>query len=244
TTIAGLLDEMGLSCDEYRVRGATLPHSPDPVYGQTRYTAWGFTNVMADTQDLFVERFNKDDAQLYEFKSKWRKAEIVREEIQVKGRSRREQLDVTITHHGPIVNAVLGNQDGEPLALSWTALQYPLLTEAPYRCSTAKNAEQLLHGTSFHTAPPLNMLWASSDGSIGYKLIGLVPIRKGDVADLPKPGWNGKFEWESTIPYEDLPSVVDPPEGFIVTANNRIVPDDYPHHITSEWLDGYRARRI
>ena len=67
---------------------------------------------------------------------------------------------------------------------------------------------------------------------------------RGGCPDLPKPGWTGEFEWEGTIPYEELPEVVDPESGFLVTANNRIVGDDYPHHITSEWLDGFRAKRI
>ena len=88
------------------------------------------------------------------------------------------------------------------------------------------------------------MIWADRHGSIGYKLIGRLPLRRGGCPDLPKPGWTGEFEWEGTIPYEDLPEVVDPQSGFLVTANNRIVGDDYPHHITSDWLDGYRAKRI
>jgi penicillin amidase len=88
------------------------------------------------------------------------------------------------------------------------------------------------------------MLWADRDGNIGYRLIGKLPIRKGGTPDLPKPGWTGEFEWEGTVPVEELPFISNPAEGFIVTANNRVVPDDYPYHITSEWLDGYRARRI
>ena len=92
--------------------------------------------------------------------------------------------------------------------------------------------------------PASNLIWADRQGSIGYKLIGRLPIRKGGCPDLPKPGWTGEFEWEGTVPYEELPEVVDPESGFLVTANNRIVGDDYPHHITSDWLDGYRAKRI
>jgi penicillin amidase len=243
-TIPGLWYEVDLACDEYRVRGATRPHSPDVVYAQSPLAAWGFTNVMADTQDLFVERFNKDDPRLYEHAGEWRQAEIVREEIRVRGRSRPEPLDVTITHHGPIVNGALGATDEEPLALSWTALQFPLLTDASYRAARAESGEELIAAVSEHTSPPLNMLWADSQGNIGYKLVGMLPIRKGGCPDLPKPGWTGEFEWEGWVPAGELPSIVNPDEGFIVTANNRIVPDDYPHHITSEWLDGYRARRI
>ena len=85
-------------------------------------------------------------------------------------------------------------------------------------------------------SPASNLIWADRHGSIGYKLIGRLPLRKGGCPDLPKPGWTGEFEWEGTIPYEELPETVDPESGFLVTANNRIVGDDYPHHITSEWL--------
>jgi penicillin G amidase len=244
TTMPGLFYQADLACADYRVWGGTLPHSPDPVYCQTRYAAWGFTNTMADTQDLFVERFNADDARLYELKGEWLSAEVVREEIHVKGRSTPETLDVTITHHGPIVNEALGVEDEEPLALAWTTLQYPLLTDASYGCARAKNHRELLAAAGEHTSPPLNMLWADAEGNIGYQLIGKVPIRKGGSPDVPKPGWTGEFEWDGTVLYEDLPSVINPAEGFLVTANNRIVGDDYPHHITSEWLDGYRARRI
>jgi penicillin amidase len=244
TTMPGLWYEAELACDDYSVRGATLPHTPDPVYAQTRFAAWGFTNVMADTQDLFVERFNQDDPRLYEFEGEWLRADVVEEEIHVRGRAKPETLSVSVTHHGPIVNAALRADGEQPLALSWTALQYPLLTDAAYAAARARSGEEVVAATEVHTAPPLNMLWADAGGNIGYKLIGRVPIRKGASPDVPKPGWTGEFEWDGTVPYDDLPALVNPEQGFIVTANNRIVGDDYPHHITSEWLDGYRARRI
>lgn len=244
TTIPDLWYEADLWCDEFRVRGATLPTNPFPVFGQTARTAWGFTNVMADTQDLFVERFSPDDATRYEFEGEWREAEIVSEEIAVKGRSRPETLQVTVTHHGPIVNGALGAESEQPLALSWTGLQYPCITEAGYRSVIARNAEEIVAATADHAVPPLNMLFADSEGNIGYQLAGKVPIRRGDCPDLPKPGWSGEFEWDGTIPYDELPRVTNPAEGYLVTANNRIVSGDYPHHITSEWMTGYRARRI
>jgi penicillin G amidase len=244
TTIPDLWYEADLSCDEFRVRGATLPTNPFPVFGQTAATAWGFTNVMADTQDLFVERLNADDARLYEFEGDWRRAEVVREEVTVKGRGRPETIDVTITHHGPIVNAPLGAHDEQPLALSWTGLQYPCITESGYRTMLAQSADEVAEATEDHAVPPLNMLFADRDGNIGYQLAGKIPIRRGGCPDLPKPGWTGEFEWDGTVPYDELPRLSNPPEGFIVTANNRIVDDDYPYHITSEWMTGYRARRI
>jgi penicillin amidase len=241
-TAPDLWYEAELVCDDYRIRGATLPTNPFPVFGQTERVAFGFTNVMADTQDLFVERLNADDRRLYEFEGGWREAEVVHEEIQVKGRSHADAIDVTVTHHGPLVNEVLGAE--EPIALSWTGLRYPLLTESGYDMARARNGQDVIAAAADHHVPPLNLLWADRDGNIGYQLAGRIPIRKGDTPDLPKPGWTGEFEWDGTIPYDDLPRSVNPSQGFLVTANNRVVDDDYPHHITSEWMTGYRAQRI
>ena len=95
-----------------------------------------------------------------------------------------------------------------------------------------------------HVAPVSNIVWADRHGSIGLKVIGRVPLRRGGCPDLPKPGWSGEYEWDGWVPYEELPELVDPEQGYVLTANNRITPEDYPHHITSDWLDGYRARRI
>ena len=88
------------------------------------------------------------------------------------------------------------------------------------------------------------MIWADRGGSIGYKVIGSLPLRRGGCPDVPKPGWSGEFEWEGTVPYEELPDLTDPESGFLVTANNRVVGDSYPHHVSSEWFDGFRALRI
>src|SRR5437764_941257 len=92
--------------------------------------------------------------------------------------------------------------------------------------------------------PCMNLVWGDVSGSIGYKLVGKLPRRRGGCPDLPKPGWTGEYEWDGYVPFDELPEIVDPPGGRIVTANNRVAPDDYPHHITSEYTDGYRAARI
>jgi penicillin amidase len=119
-----------------------------------------------------------------------------------------------------------------------------LLTESGYLMSRARSGNDVIEAAAMHHVPALNLLWADRDGNIGYQLAGKIPLRRGGVPDLPKPGWSGEHEWDGAIPYDELPRSVNPPEGFLVTANNRVVGDDYPHHITSEWMTGYRARRI
>jgi penicillin amidase len=240
-SMPGIWYQVGLRQGERFVRGASLPGMPGVFMGQSNDVCWTFTNVMADVQDLFVERIEGDR---YLFEDEWRQLETVREEIVVKGRSEPVALDVRITHHGPIVNEALGADDADPLALSWLALSEPTAFTGMFELLEIGSGPELVAKLEGHTAPASNLIWADRQGSIGYKLIGRLPLRRGGSPDLPKPGWSGEFEWEGTIPYDELPEVVDPESGFLVTANNRIVGDDYPHHITSEWLDGFRAKRI
>jgi penicillin G amidase len=240
-SMPGIWYQVGLTLGDRFVRGASLPGMPGVYMGQNNDVCWTFTNVMADVQDLFVERV---EGERYLFEDEWRPLEIVREEISVKGRDAPEVLDVRVTHHGPIVNEALGADSGEPLALRWQTLDQPTAFPGMFELHEISSGPELVAKLEGHSSPASNLIWADRHGSIGYKLIGRLPLRKGGCPDLPKPGWTGEFEWEGTIPYDELPETVDPESGLLVTANNRVVGDDYPHHITSEWLDGFRAKRI
>ncbi len=239
-SMPGIWYQVGLRHGDRFVRGASMPGMPGVYMGQNNDVCWTFTNVMADVQDIFVERIEGDR---YLYEDEWKPVETVREEIVVKGRSEPVELDVRITHHGPIVNEALGADEAEPLALSWLALREPTAFVGMFELLEIDSGPALVAKLEGHTAPASNLIWADRD-SIGYKLIGRLPLRRGGCPDLPKPGWTGEFEWEGTIPYDELPAKVDPESGFLITANNRIVGDEYPHHITSEWLDGFRAKRI
>lgn len=240
-SMPGIWYEASLRLGERFVRGASMPGMPGIYMGQNNDVCWTFTNVMADVQDLFVERI---EGERYLFEDEWRPLETVREEIAVKGRAEPEVLEVRLTHHGPIVNAALGADEAEPLALSWQTLSEPTAFAGMFELLDIGSGRELVAKLEGHTSPASNLVWADRHGSIGYKLIGRLPRRPGGCPDLPKPGWTGEFEWDGTVPYEELPEVTDPESGFLVTANNRIVGDEYPHHITSEWLDGFRAKRI
>lgn len=240
-SMPGIFYEVDLALGGRFVRGASLPGVPGVSMGQTNDVAFAFTNAMADVMDLFVERVDGDR---YEFEGEWRPLETEVEEIGVRGRSDPERLEVRSTHHGPIVNAALGSDEDEPLALRWSVLDAPAFSEANLRVMDPTSGPELVELVAAHTAPVSNMVWADRHGSIGYKTIGRIPVRRGDCPDLPKPGWSGEFEWDGYVPYAEMPEARDPECGYLITANNRIVPDDYPHHVTSDYLDGYRARRI
>jgi penicillin amidase len=240
-SMPGLWYQVGLSQGGRTIRGASLPGLPGIWLGQNDDVAWSMTNVMADVQDLFVERI---EGERYQFEGEWLPLEVWTEEIEVKGRSTPEVLEVRSTHHGPIVNEPLGADESEPLALRWIVFDAPAASAGIFEMLLARSGRELVECFEGAVAPAMNLVWADREGSIGYRMIGRLPIRRGDCPDLPKPGWTGEFEWDGTVPLEEMPEVVDPESGYLVTANNRVVGDEYPHHVTSDWLDGYRARRI
>jgi penicillin G amidase len=239
-SMPGITYELGLYLGDRFCRGACLPGMPGLAFGQNNDVAWTFTNVMADVMDLYMERV--DDGS-YEFEGASRPVTEVVETIPVKG-GEPESLTVRETHHGPMVNAALGADDAEPLALSWSALRFPGISGANFSMLDFQSGPELVAALADVHAPVSNLVWADRHGSIGYKTVGRLPLRRGGCPDLPKPGWSGEYEWEGWVPYAEQPELRDPEAGFLVTANNRVTPDDFPHHVTSDWLDGYRARRI
>lgn len=96
---------------------------------------------------------------------------------------------------------------------------------------------------SFHT-PAQNFVFASTDGTIAYKANGLIPIRKQDYTSMPVPGWTDQYEWQGYIPWDELPTRVNPKNGYIATANNKVTTDSYPYHISDTFAQPYRQQRI
>ena len=240
SAMPGFIYQVAMELDDRYVRGGGIPGLPTIFFGHNNDVVWTFTNVMADVQDLFVEQVRDDE---YLFEDEWRPLDVVEEEIHVKGEDQPVRIAVRSTHHGPLVNEILGADSDQPLAFRWTALDHPGISHAEFRLLEPRSGADLVEMLRDITMPVVNLIWADRE-AIGYKMIGHIPKRKGDCPDLPKPGWTGEFEWDGIVPYDEMPQVTDPDSGFLVTANNRIVSDDFPHHVSSDWLDGYRAARI
>jgi penicillin amidase len=237
---------MHLSAPGLRVAGVTTPGLPGIVIGHNESIAWGFTNVGPDVQDLYAEKFDKENPRRYLTETGWREAELRREEIRVrKGfadpSTESITLDVTVTRNGPI----FFEKSGTRYALRWTALDPKLSgAEGFHALNRARNWKEFRDALSRYTGPMQNMVYADTQGHIGYYAAGRVPIRRTGDGSLPYDGASGEGEWRGYIPFVLLPHDFDPPAGFIVTANQRIVGRDYPFHLTHEWPAPYRARRI
>jgi penicillin amidase len=209
-----------------RCAGLTSPGTPGVVIGQTAHTAWGFTNVEADTQDLLEVTLDGSEQRRTE-------------QIAVRGRRRPVPHDVVTTTHGPVVTP-LAPGEATTLALQWTALQ-PAQNVGAFRAlARSRTADDVVAALSGVGGPTLNCVYATLAGDIGYQMCG-GPVPRRAAGDGRFPGTE---PWLGTVPYDELPAWRNPADGTIVTANNRIVPDDYPHLISTEWLNPYRARRI
>ncbi|MBA2537670.1 MAG: penicillin acylase family protein [Actinobacteria bacterium] len=229
--------------DEGEAAGFTVPGSPVVVLGRNERVAWGLTTAMIDTQDLFVERFDPGDSTRYEADGDWAEAEVVEEEIRVRGRRAPVRESAVVTRHGPVVARVSGTN--EALALRWSAHEPGETTRSLLDLMTARCVAEADRALDRFAAPPHNVVLADADGAIAYRLAGgPIPRRAGGDGSVPVPGWDSSHEWDGWIAQDELPRVRDPERGFIVTANNRIAGEDYPHELPGEYLSGYRARRI
>jgi len=247
--------------------GATLPGIPGVVLGQNGHIAWGFTNTAPDVQDLYLEQLDPQDPTRYKIPAVpaapgvaatpegWARFDVATEIIKVKG-----QADVTMTvrksRHGPVISDAGTTPDvlgptARPtfvLALRWTALDADSDPVTPsFAMQRATSVQGFFEATRGWVAPMQNMVVADVQGRIGLISPGRVPLRKpeNDLRGLaPAPGWDAKYDWAGWVPADETPREVDPPRGWIASANQRITPVGYPHFLTSEWALPYRQQRI
>lgn len=232
--------------------GATLPGVPGVVLGHNGRVAWGFTNTGPDTQDLFIEKIDPADPARY-MTPDGSAAFIIRQET-IKQRGGEDiTLTVRETRHGPVISDVHDRarsqvESGHVLAFAWTALRDEDTTaDALLGMDTVADWAGFNENLRRFVTPQQNIVYADREGNIGFVAPGLVPIRRpdNDLKGLaPAPGWDARYDWTGFIPFDQLPRSYNPPQGVVVTANNKIVPNSYPYFITADWAEPYRARRI
>lgn len=233
--------EIHLSGGGLDVIGVSFPGVPGVIIGHNRRIAWGVTNAGPDVQDLYIETINPQNPRQVEFKGQWEDAQVFREEIKVKGEASRT-VEVMVTRHGPVVTPVMKGVT-QTLALRWTALEPGTIFKSVRLLNQAQNWEQFREALAYWDVPSQNFVYADVEGNIGYQMPGRVPIRAKGDGSVPVPG-TGDYEWLGWIPYDELPRSFNPAKGYVVTANNAVVPPTYKYFISKEWAAPYRAMRI
>ena len=238
--------------DKLAVSGASLVGLPIVMLGRNRNIAWAATNMMADAQDLYFEQVNPNDPKEYRFKDQWLQFEERLETFHVKAdfpSSMREQyapltLRVRETLNGPIISDVI-NRGDRPVSLRWTGSNTnDRCYESFYRLNYAQNWQEFVGALSFLSAPAMNILYMDGADNIGYLGAGDIPVRGEGKGQYPLPGWEETAQWQGMIPKSLMPEEFNPARGFIVSANNNMLPNDYPYFVSSDWAPDARARRI
>ena len=234
-----------LTSPSVHVSGVTFPGVPGIVLGHNESIAWGATNVGPDVQDLYSETFN--DADEYKTPTGWVKPTIRKETINVRGNLMKPDtmpvtLDVTETRNGPVIL----EDGGKKYALKWTARD-PKNNEfeAFFAMNHAKNWDDFKSALKKYGGSTQNFVYADVKGNIGWYAAGRIPIRRNGDGALPYDGSTTDGDWVGYIPFEELPNLYNPPDGLIVTANQRIVGTSYKYtQMSRDAGPPWRARRI
>ena len=246
--------EMHLVSRELDVAGVTIPGIPFVVIGHNAKVAWGLTNVGADVQDFFVEQLD-EARRRYRVGEQWVPLTVRQEVIRVKGRAEPVRFEVASTRHGPLLNAdqwreVRPGDPGEsqaleerPLAFKWTAIVEGISAAAFDDMARATGWTEFVAAVRRFSAPAQNFVYADVDGNIGYAMSGLLPGRVALDGSVPTPGSSADAGWAGDIDPANLPAVLNPPSGLIITANNEI-DRQLSFVVTKDWVAPFRAQRI
>jgi len=234
--------EMHLHCPSLNVIGVTIPGFPWVIIGHNDAIAWGLTNSTVDSQDLYVEKFNETQDMYWE-QDEWvplmRKEEVIR----VKGKKEPEKLEVMWTTRGPVISPHIVESQN-PISLKWTIHQGDRVFKAGYLLNKAQNWDDFTAALSLFDSPSQNFGYADKNNNIGYYLGGKIPLRTEEAALFPFPSWREGGEWQGYLEEDQKPNLYNPEAGLIVTANQNILPEDYPFYVSFGWDAPFRANRI
>jgi penicillin G amidase len=231
-----------LACDAFDMIGLTVPGVPGfPHFGHNGKVAYCVTHAFMDIHDVFLERFQDGGASVLTADGPVPVTHRTGT-IAVRGAAP-HAFEAFSTPHGPVIAG--DPRSGHALALrSVQFAETDLSFDCLPRMAVADSVAALYEATRGWGIIDHNLVAGDISGTIGHQVRARLPRRKREAGWLPMPGWTGEYDWQGWIAHEDMPRVIDPPGGLIVTANNRVVSDDYPDYLCTDCHPPYRARRI
>lgn len=230
-----------IACDAFDAIGFSMPGIPGLFhFGHNHTVAWSITHAMADTQDLFVDRF--DDRGHFELDGKWFPSERSSELVEVRGEAP-VRIDLTRTLNGAVIAGDPAR--GSAITMRWTGTDAPntsLAVVVPML--RAKSVAELDESMRAWVEPCNSFLMADTAGTIAYLHRGSVPVRARANAWAPVPGWTGEGRWDGEVAFEDLPRLRNPEDGYIATANNRVIGHEYRHYLGMDYAAPHRVDRV
>ena len=229
------------------VVGVGLPGLPGVVIGHNRHIAWGMTNVTADDADYYLEKINPKNPNQVKAGRSWEDLTVREEIVRVKdGNAQRHE--VRTSRNGPLMSDLLADyarpQAEYGLSLKWTGHDPILGLEGTLLLNGARNHREFREACEQWQLGAINFVYADVDGNIAYQMSARLPRRPGGPNRVPVNGWEKKYQWDGYVPFDELPCAFNPPEGMVITANNKTVGEDYPHYISDFFEPPHRSQRI
>ena len=236
--------EVHLSGPEMNVAGAGYAGVPGIVFGRNETLAWGVTNNICSQRDIYREQERPDRPGHFRLDDEWHPAKQETVEIAVKGEDACA-ITITRTHNGPIVDELLPEplRTTDKVSTRWLGTGFGDEITCMLDLAAARNSNEAREALRDWIVPTWSYVFGDVEGHISYQAVGRIPIREQWNREL-RPGWDPAHQWRGFIPYDALPAVSDPDEGYARSANNRTAPEDYPYPLSGTWSSGYRALRI
>lgn len=223
------------------VTGVAVPGQPFVVAGHNEHIAWGLTNLMVDDIDLFVEKTDSTMQGMYYFNGEWREMEKREEVIKIKGGGEIRE-NIFFTHRGPIISGMRNIRDAV-VSMRWSGYDTSDELYTIYKLNRASSWDEFRDALSHFRSISQNFAYADVYGNIGMNAGGGIPLRKGH-GTMIRDGATDEYDWTGYVPFDRLPSVFNPENGFVSSANNKTVSDDYPYYISTSFSMPYRIDRI
>jgi penicillin amidase len=226
---------------DWAAAGASCVGGPCIAVGHNGFAAWGVTSGYTDNADLFLEEIGPDGRSVRQGDA-FVPCPVRREEIAVRGGATVVE-EVLETPHGPVIGPAV---DAEAPAISLRATWLdPLPVQGLLRMHRVRGFAEARRVLAEWPTLTLNVVYADVGNTVGWQLAGHVPRRRKGWGTIPLPGWDPEVGWrDGPVPFDELPHQQDPPGGFVVTANNRPLPESEGHFLGVDWIDGYRQAAL
>lgn len=240
-TVPSLWYEMHLAGGRFDVTGFAVPGLPFIVIGNNRHIAWAFTHGMIDEADFYTERIRNGE---YQVDKLWFPLKIIKENIAVRD-SATVSIETAYTRHGPIITKVnpLTENDSAAIAMQWNGNYRSNEVAAFRKLNTARSWDEMREAMKTYGVPVQNMVYADINGNIGYQCVGRIPVRKGFEGLRIMDGKRSYLNWSGFVEFDDLPRSYNPPEGYVATANNRLI-EQRDFYFSRYWEHPSRIKRI
>ncbi len=230
--------EAQLSCPEFNVYGVSLVGVPGIINGFNKDVAWGPTNGGTDVHDFYEVEFKDEDSNLYKEGDQWLEARVEKEVIRAKG-GFDEEIDVTYTNRGVVIH-----REGKlGLASDWSGHRSGNEMMAVRGLYDSRNVDECMD-TFKRWLVPLQNFMCADRANIGWVHAGFIPKRAVGHGRFIMDGRTAQRGLQEALPEEFRPKMKNPPEGYIESANQKIVPQNFPYYFGWDYEPPFRGMSI